>query len=58
MKEEAIRMKKKHMILLRLLGGGIFSAAVIFLLMPHLGRTATVGIILAFGGFRLVLKGE
>ncbi|MCK5035568.1 MAG: hypothetical protein KAS73_06735 [Candidatus Sabulitectum sp.] len=51
-------MKKKHMILLRLLGGGIFAAAVFFMIMPHLGRTATVGIILAFGGFRLVLKGE
>jgi len=51
-------MKKKNMILLRLLGGGIFAAAVFFMIMPHLGRTATVGIILAFGGFRLVQKGE
>ncbi|MEA3266912.1 MAG: hypothetical protein U9P42_08215 [Candidatus Fermentibacteria bacterium] len=51
-------MKKKHMILLRLLGGGIFSAAVFFMIMPQLGRTATVGIILAFGGFYLVQKGE
>ncbi|MCK5840710.1 MAG: hypothetical protein KAH31_00970 [Candidatus Sabulitectum sp.] len=51
-------MKKKRMILLRLLGGGIFAAAVFLLIFPALGRNVTVGIILAFGGFHLVLKGE
>ena len=51
-------MSKKSQAFLRVLGGFIFAAAVFLLIYPELGRNATVGIMIAMVGFRLVLKGE
>ncbi len=51
-------MNRKRKVFLRLLGGGIFAAAGFFLILPELGRNATVGIMIAMAGFYLVLKGE
>ncbi|MCK5787196.1 MAG: hypothetical protein KAH54_11660 [Candidatus Sabulitectum sp.] len=51
-------MPDKSQVFLRLLGGVIFAGAVFFLIYPELGRNATVGIMIAMAGFRLVLKGE
>lgn len=48
--------EKKHIILLRLLGGGIFAVGIFLFILPSLGKLVTIGVILAFAGSSLVIK--
>jgi len=48
--------KKTRKILLRLLGGGIFAVGIFVFILPELGKSVAVGVILALMGSSLVIK--
>ncbi len=43
-------------VLLRIIGGVVFAAGIYFFVFPEIGKTATIGLLLAFVGYNLAVK--
>lgn len=48
--------RKTYTILLRLLGGGIFSVGIFLFILPEAGKAVAIGVILALVGSSIVIK--